>query len=400
MRDQTITFRQLLHPISVDDFLAQLHGKRAVHIPGNDDKLANVFSWDEFNRLLNQTTLWSDQSTKMVLNGRSLDSSEFCTAGRNREGNRAMMLDPRRVAKHLRGGATLILDLVERLSPGISAVTTTLEMALGAPAVCNAYCSWSAQQGFPSHFDSSDVFALQIAGQKTWRIYEGRFLHPVEGTEFHYLALPPAQHERARGKILREVVMNPGDVLYIPPGQYHDATATSDASLHLSFGIERPTGLDIIGLLSRSLPDDPLFRQELPHVDDVEGYQAHLRKLADRLHEIIADSDTAGQTRRELQRRTYRNPLGRFSLPTRGMVETYRVRKHQTKLSEQGNHHVLQVAHTQTPLSVDQAKIAEWVLEREWFSADRLSEVFNRHASSTLTDMLTQLAEMGVIERL
>jgi len=393
-----ITFRQLLYPISVEEFFAQLHGKRAVHIPGNDDKLANVFSWDEFNRLLNQTTLWSDQSTKMVLNGRSLDSSEFCSAGRNREGNRAMMLDPRRVAKHLRGGATLILDLVERLSPGISAVTTSLEMAMGVPAVCNAYCSWSAQQGFPPHFDNTDVFALHIAGQKTWRIYEGRFLHPVGGTEFNYLALSPAQRERARGKVLQEVSMNPGDVLYIPRGQYHDATATSDASLHLSFGIERPTGLDFMRLLSRSLPDDALFRQELPHVDDVEGYQVHLRKLADRLHEIIAASDTASQTRRELRRRTYRNSLHHFSLPTRDMVESYRVRKHHTKLSEQGNHHVLQTAHAQATLSVDQAKIVEWVLKRDWFTADHLTEAFNGHASSTFTDMLTQLAEMGVIE--
>ncbi len=133
-------------------------------------------------------------------------------------------------------------------------------------------------------------------------------------------------------------------------------------------------------------------------MDDVEGYQVHLRKLADRLHEIIAASDTASQTRRELRRRTYRNSLHHFSLPTRDMVESYRVRKYHTKLSEQGNHHVLQTAHAQATLSVDQAKIVEWVLERDWFTADRLTEAFNGHASSTLTDMLTQLAEMGVIE--
>ena len=77
------------------------------------------------------------------------------------------------------------------------------------------------------------------------------------------------------------------------------------------------------------------------------------------------------------------------------MVESYRVRKHHTKLSEQGNHHVLQAAHAQATLSVDQAKIVEWVLERDWFTADRLTEAFNRHASSTLTDMLTQLAVHG-----
>ena len=47
---------------------------------------------------------------------------------------------------------------------------------------------------------------------------------------------------------------------------------------------------------------------------------------------------------------------------------------------------------------VDQAKIVEWVLKRDWFTADHLTEAFNGHASSTFTDMLTQLAEMGVIE--
>ena len=66
-------------------------------------------------------------------------------------------------------------------------------------------------------------------------------------------------HERAKGALLMELEMTPGDVLYLPRGQYHDALASDGASLHLSFGIGRATVLDFVSVLSQSSPLDTVM---------------------------------------------------------------------------------------------------------------------------------------------
>jgi hypothetical protein len=274
MRKPPMTFRALLQPMTADEFFAHAYGKLATHIPGHRQKFVDIFSWQEFNRLINQPTLWSERSMKMLLNGHDLNPREFCIPGRTREGTQAMLPDPNRVTDQLQQGATLVLDLVERLSPSIATLAASLEMVLGNLAVCNVYCSWNAHQGFSSHFDGTDVFALHIEGDKTWRLYEGRFQDPVHGSGFEYAGLPPEQHVSARGKLLKEVHMKPGDVLYIPRGQYHDAVAVSEASLHLTFGLVPRTGHDFITVLLRSLYAEPLFREALPHFDDAQAYDA------------------------------------------------------------------------------------------------------------------------------
>ncbi|MFQ5935216.1 MAG: cupin domain-containing protein [Acidiferrobacterales bacterium] len=400
MKEQEITFRKLLHPMSPEEFFEHAFGKLAVHIPGEANKFADLFSWDELNRLLNQPTLWSDRSMKMVLDGHDLRADEFCSPGRTREGHQAMLPDPARVDAYLQQGATLVLDLVERLSPGVAALAASLEMVLAGVAVCNAYCSWKAHQGFSSHFDTTDVFALHIAGQKTWRLYEGRFQHPIEGTDFDYASLPPEQHASAKGKLLQEVVMTPGDVLYIPRGQYHDAIAASDASLHLSYGLVPRTGHDLMTVLLRSLVADPLFRAGLPHFDDETAYRSHLQQLADRLRDIVTQGETAEQAREDHRTRVLRDSLRRFTLPTRQPVALYRVRWRQAALEREANGALLRTTIGQQSLSTADATVVDWIMRRDYFDTRSLREACSADKPDDLSALLDRLTQVGLIERL
>ena len=135
-----------------------------MHIPATGAKFEHVFSWAEFNRLLNMSKLWSDRSMKIVLDGQNLDLAEHGRVSQTREGNQAIVPDPEQIVLLLRRGATVILDLIETLSPGVAGVCAALQTATGGVAVCNAYCSWRAHQGFMAHFDNTDVFALHIEG--------------------------------------------------------------------------------------------------------------------------------------------------------------------------------------------------------------------------------------------
>lgn len=386
--------------MQAEEFFDNAYRKLAVHIPGHRDKLRHVFSWEEFNLLLNSATLWSHQCMKMVLVGRDLTAEEFCTPGRTRDGVQGMLPDPNRVTGFLQKGATLILDLVERLSPGIAAVAASLEMMAGAPAVCNAYCSWRARQGFSSHFDSTDVFVLHIEGQKTWHLYEGRFPYPVDGSAHNYTTLSPEERISRRGKLLKEVVMKPGDILYIPRGQYHDAIAASDACLHLSFGLILPTGHDFLRILVRSLLDDPLFRQELPHFDDAEAYAGQLSALARRLHQIITDAETVKQARRDHRERALRDCVRRFHLPAREPPAFYRVCWIDAELGLRGDQAVLKTRVVEKGLSAKETKLATWILAHDYFSSDQLAEAFAENGLDWLEVAVDEFITAGLIDPL
>jgi hypothetical protein len=197
MDNQAISYRDLLHPLTPEDFFDQYYGTKPVHIPGDAEKLARIFSWDELNRLLNMLRLWTGKSLKMALDGRNLQPEEFCYPGVTVEGYRAMRPDPHRVTELLRRGATVVLDSLETLSPGIAGVAGTLAVVAGGAPTCNAYCSWNEHKGFVAHYDIDDVWALHFEGRKTWRVYEGRFEHPMEIPGFQCESLTPEQREQA-----------------------------------------------------------------------------------------------------------------------------------------------------------------------------------------------------------
>lgn len=88
------------------------------------------------------------------------------------------------------------------------------------------------------HFDQYDVFLLQAEGQRTWH-FGGHFDESsprVEGTPLRIL-----KHWTPE----ETVTLNPGDMLYLPPGIGHHGIADNDC-ITLSIGFRAPTVDDIL----------------------------------------------------------------------------------------------------------------------------------------------------------
>ena len=371
-----------------------------MHIPATGAKFEHVFSWAEFNRLLNMSKLWSDRSMKIVLDGQNLDLAEHGRVSQTREGNQAIVPDPEQVVLLLRRGATVILDLIETLSPGVAGVCAALQTATGGVAVCNAYCSWRAHQGFMAHFDNTDVFALHIEGSKVWRIYEGRADNAIDVEGHNYGSFPPEHHARAKGNLLDEIEMKSGDVLYLPRGQYHEALASSDASLHLSFGIGQPTGIDVITRLLRSLPDESLFRENLPHFDRPKAHREHLRAIADRIHDILRQSNLSDQIRDWQRERALSERYGRFNLPSRDHAILYRVRSLGVRIDVSVGAPVLRLPGGELPLKQEEEGAAAWILERDYVDVTELEEHFGALGADALRDLVERLEASSVLDKL
>jgi ribosomal protein L16 Arg81 hydroxylase len=397
MTDPLTTFRKLLSPISPLAFLEDNYGKVPLHVPGRASKVRQVCSWADFANLMDMTALWSGDTLKVVLDGKTLPPDEYCSQTTGRDGPAVLRPDYAKVQASLEQGATIVADLVETLSPGIRAAATALEMGVGAHVTCNAYMSQQARQAFPSHFDTMEVFALQVEGRKVWRVYEGRFDGPLERPGYSYPYFSQDHHERAKGDLAFEVELQPGDLLYIPAGQYHDALASTDACLHLSFGVTRPTVLDYFSWLTGSLDDLADFRAVLPDYRDTAGRDNMLAAAESHLAKLLSAGAARAQFGGEMQRQAHRLQSPVEMPPGRGSPR-YRVAP--AELGKRGNETALHMFDGEFELDGATAQLARWLMERDLTAEDEMLHRLRKLDADTARSAMAFLIEAGLLVRL
>ena len=100
--------------------------------------------------------------------------------------------------------------------------------------------------GVGPHFDSYDVFLLQAHGERQWRIGRQKDLSLVEGLPLKVLAdFQPEQ----------EYLLQPGDMLYLPPRWAHDGVAVGECMTY-SVGFRQPARGELARELLQRLADE------------------------------------------------------------------------------------------------------------------------------------------------
>jgi 50S ribosomal protein L16 3-hydroxylase len=85
--------------------------------------------------------------------------------------------------------------------------------------------------GVGPHFDSYDVFLLQAAGRRRWQISAQKDLTLVDGAPLKILQ---------NFKPTQEYILEPGDMLYLPPRYAHDGVALDAGCQTYSIGFRAP----------------------------------------------------------------------------------------------------------------------------------------------------------------
>lgn len=101
--------------------------------------------------------------------------------------------------------------------------------------------------GVGPHFDSYDVFLLQAHGRRRWRIGRQKDLALRDDVPLKILAhFEPEE----------EFVLEPGDMLYLPPRYAHDGIAEGGECMTYSVGFRAPARSDLVqGLFTRLAED-------------------------------------------------------------------------------------------------------------------------------------------------
>jgi len=204
---------------------------RAADLPSGFDDLFSSAAVDE----LVATRGLRAPFLRMAKDGTTLPDRSFTRGG----GTGAAVADQASddaVLRHVSEGATLVLQGLHRTWAPVLEFSQSLAADLGHPVQVNAYVTPPQSTGFSDHYDVHDVFVLQVAGEKRWRIRPP--VHPLplrdEPWTDHRGAVEQAA---ASSEPLIEETFRPGDCLYLPRGYLHSATALGGTSIHLTIGV-------------------------------------------------------------------------------------------------------------------------------------------------------------------
>ncbi|WP_203071227.1 cupin domain-containing protein [Falsiroseomonas ponticola] len=364
----------LLAPVTPEKFFAEHYDKAPLHIRGNAGKFAQVLSWRQINRLLDMSHIWTSTSLKLVLDSQTVPAEQFCTRATSRDNASVLQPDAKLVQAWIAKGASVVMNDVDSLTPGLAGISAALEGAGLGKAQANVYISWQSHKAFHTHYDTHDVWAVQVEGEKSWNIWEGRADYPIPHPAFR--GQPQSHHDQARGKLRGTVHMKTGDLLYLPRGWYHDALAEAPSSVHVAYGVHAPLGMDLMNMLGERVLYDAEFRKPLPRQDGSAAAQFALTQraglLGQRLQELCRDPKVLQVLGQFVA--NYRFSRGGYDiLAARGIASTaseagdapgFRILSPGAKPVRRGADWVLKTAQGSLTVTPAEAEAATWLLSR------------------------------------
>lgn len=242
---------RLIAPFSPDDFFDRYFESQVLHVPRADRcYYASLLDMEAIDRVL--TTLHLSHPAVHMVNAAKPDlSPEDYTYPSG-------LLDPARLYQEYMDGATIVLNQLEGSLPTLMDLCRSMEACFSHRFQCNIYVTPARAQGLKTHYDTHDVFVLQVAGTKHWAIYDTPIERPFRGQDF-------SPDKYAPGEKTREFDLRPGDMVYMPRGVMHDATSTDEDSCHITLGVLSHSWTDLLlEAVARVGLEDAELRRSLP----------------------------------------------------------------------------------------------------------------------------------------
>jgi len=214
------------------------------------------FTIADLQRHLNNPLLQSEW-VHAKLDGKRIELEKACFY-KNVQSRKLHFMDKEVLGNAINKGAAVVLEGIDILEPGINEFVARLDESL--PCVLSnseVFFSQQDSEAYEGHCDADDVLVVQLAGKKTWQLFQ-----PQQRRYANIQELSDPQ----LGPVMQEVTMRPGDALYVRAGVPHRCITSAAFSLHMSFDLvdNTPTTAEITREASNQyahaceLPYEPL----------------------------------------------------------------------------------------------------------------------------------------------
>jgi len=273
----------ILDPISLESFFADYWEQQPLHIErSKSNPFADLISIEVIEDLLSTHAL-SFPTIQLSQAGQAIPVSEYTDENERIVSNR--------ISERYKRGSTIVISYAHRLVSNLMGLCRAVESSVMMRCQTNAYLSPAGFQGFNPHFDTHDVFILQVGGKKTFNFYSSGADFPTSANRFN-------REVHKVGEKTEEIALSAGDTLYIPRGFVHDAVADKDEpSLHITLGVYPVLLHNLIDEIVRGAVDsDPRMRRAVAQstwmqANDVQSTTQLIRDvLAEQLDENVVSA--------------------------------------------------------------------------------------------------------------
>jgi hypothetical protein len=244
LRAKEWTFNKVIAPLSFPRFRDTVWAKRPLHVVRSEPNYyRELVTLNDVERCLSLPDVFLRQSISTP-----------------RRGSGVPDLPPRSMAELYHrlsiGLSVRIRHLENFLDPEapLLALYRSMEMTLQHPkASLSCYISPGTSDGLGPHSDESEIFTLQVSGAKRWRIFGKASL-----------ANPHIFHPDEVGEPECEIVLHPGDLLYVPRGRIHWVDSVSESSFSVAMVFTPFTWRTLFSAVAELAANDARFDEALP----------------------------------------------------------------------------------------------------------------------------------------
>ncbi len=254
-------FQRIIAPYSLEEFFEKFHEKDMLHISRNDKNYYNnILTSREISAFLDRQDIFYP-SLRLVKEGKEIPSSQYTKnavpIGHHKKDG---IIHTEKAFALFNQGSTLVIQAGQRYFDNVSKCCMNLSQKFNSPVQANLYITPNKSQGFNPHWDTHDVFVLQISGTKTWNLYGFEKELPTKNQSFISKGYDK--------KPLQTLQLTPGDFLYVPRGYVHDAMADDGISAHITIGILSFTWTRFFSEVFPQLENFKEFREAVPFWKD------------------------------------------------------------------------------------------------------------------------------------
>lgn len=149
---------------------------------------------------------------------------------------------------------TLLVQGCDRLLPEVADILNDFEF-LPRWRIDDIMISYAAEGGnVGPHFDHYDVFLLQAAGQRNWK------LSSQDCNEENYIQGVDLRLMKSFN-VEQEFILNPGDILYLPPKVGHHGVSLDNDCMTFSVGYRSYRGQELWDSLGDHFSEHSLFKE-------------------------------------------------------------------------------------------------------------------------------------------
>src|SRR5215211_4311236 len=169
-----MSLASLIYPHLRDEFFNQFWERKVLHVDRNDPTyFSGLRETLEIDKIIWQNCRsWGDVSLARA--STDYDSAPYA----------ALQPNISTIKRAIADDYTIVINNLERKSFPIAKLCREFEKECYFNSIVNLYYTQANSQGLNSHYDTEDVFILQIEGSKLWRIYERKADLPLANAPY------------------------------------------------------------------------------------------------------------------------------------------------------------------------------------------------------------------------